>query len=115
WIVGELALWRRRAGIDEPCPQGAAEPFAVHLAGESARAAALWGRLGCPYEAALALGDADDVDSLRRSLAELHGLGADPAAALVARRLRERGERGLARGPRPSTRGNPAGLTSRQV
>jgi DNA-binding NarL/FixJ family response regulator len=37
------------------------------------------------------------------------------AAATVARKLRERGERGLARGPRPSTRANPAGLTARQL
>jgi hypothetical protein len=34
WIVGELALWRRRAGIDEPPPAAAAEPFAAHLAGD---------------------------------------------------------------------------------
>jgi DNA-binding NarL/FixJ family response regulator len=33
----------------------------------------------------------------------------------VARRLRERGVRGVPRGPRPSTRENPASLTSREV
>jgi DNA-binding CsgD family transcriptional regulator len=115
WIVGELALWRRRAGIDEPQPEGAAEPFAVHLAGDPARAAAVWRRLGCPYEAALALGDADEPEQLRRALAELEELGAAPAVAAVARRLRDRGERGVARGPRPSTRENPAGLTAREV
>jgi DNA-binding CsgD family transcriptional regulator/tetratricopeptide (TPR) repeat protein len=115
WIVGELALWRRRAGIDEPCPPEAAEPFAAHLTGDPGQAAALWRRLGCPYEAALALGDAADGDSLRRALAELRGLGAVPAATLVTRRLRERGERGVARGPRPSTRANPAGLTAREL
>jgi DNA-binding CsgD family transcriptional regulator len=114
WVVGELAFWRRRAGVDEPCPGSAAEPFQVHLEGDWARAAELWRGLGCPYEAALALGDADDREALRRALAELHELGAEPAAALVARHLRERGERGLARGPRPSTRSNPAGLTSRE-
>ena len=112
---GELALWRRRAGVDEPSPDGAAEPFAVHLSGDWEAAAALWGELGCPYEAALALGEADEPEPLRRALAELGALGAGPAAALVARRLRERGVRGVARGPRPSTRGNPAGLTAREV
>ena len=71
--------------------------------------------LGCPYEAALALGEADEPEPLRRALAELGALGAGPAAALVARRLRERGVRGVARGPRPSTRANPAGLTAREV
>jgi DNA-binding CsgD family transcriptional regulator len=115
WIVGELALWRRRAGIDEPVPEGAAEPFAVHLSGQWERAAELWRERGCPYEAALALGDADDNEALRRGLEELRELGAGPAAALVARRLRERGVRGLARGPRASTRENPAALTAREL
>jgi DNA-binding CsgD family transcriptional regulator len=115
WVAGELSLWRRRAGIEEPCPEGVAEPFALHLSGDWAGAAALWQRLGCPYEAALALGDAEDSLSLRRALDELHVLGAGPAAAEVARRLRERGEHGLARGPRASTRENPAGLTTREL
>jgi DNA-binding NarL/FixJ family response regulator len=44
----------------------------------------------------------------------LQSLGADQAAATVARRLRERGVR-VARGPRPSTRDNPAQLTEREV
>jgi DNA-binding CsgD family transcriptional regulator len=115
WIVGELAFWRRRAGIVEPCPALVAEPFAVHLAGDWQRATELWERIGCPYEAALARADADDPASLRRALDALLELGSGPASALVARRLRERGERRLPRGPRPSTRANPAGLTARQV
>jgi len=67
WVSGELALWRRRAGIDEPCPEGVAEPFAIHLSGDLERAAERWRELGCPYEAALALADADDRESLRRA------------------------------------------------
>jgi DNA-binding NarL/FixJ family response regulator len=52
---------------------------------------------------------------LRQALDELQALGARPAAAIVARRLRELGERGVPRGPRPKTRTNPAGLTAREV
>jgi DNA-binding NarL/FixJ family response regulator len=48
-------------------------------------------------------------------LAELHRLGARPAAAIVARRLRERGVRGLPRGPRPATRQHPANLSTREL
>ena len=55
---GELALWRRRAGIEEEIPSGAGEPFAAQLTGDWARAAAFWDAAGCPYEAALALADA---------------------------------------------------------
>lgn len=115
WVIGELAYWRWRAGVQEQIPSGAAEPYALQIAGEWARAAELWTEIGCPYEAALALGDSDDDDSLRRALDELHGLGAGPAAAIVARRLRERGVRGLPRGPRPATRENPANLTPREL
>jgi DNA-binding CsgD family transcriptional regulator len=113
--VGELACWRWRAGIEEEVPPGAAEPYAVEIAGDWRRAADLWAKLGCPYEAALALADADDDDALRRALQELQRLGARPAAAIVARRLRERGARGLPRGPRPGTQQNPANLTPREL
>jgi DNA-binding NarL/FixJ family response regulator len=42
-------------------------------------------------------------------------LGARPAAALAARRLRELGARSIPRGRRPATRANPAGLTAREL
>jgi DNA-binding CsgD family transcriptional regulator/tetratricopeptide (TPR) repeat protein len=115
WVMGELAFWRWSAGIREEIPDGAAEPYGIGLAGDWARAAELWTAMGCPYEAALSLARADDLDALRVGLAELQLLGARPMAALVARRLRDRGVRGLPRGPRPSTRSNPANLTSREV
>jgi DNA-binding CsgD family transcriptional regulator len=114
WLVGELAVWARRGGLEGPLPAEVAEPYALELAGDVRRAAELWGRLGCPYESALAYGGADEDHELR-SLEELDELGARKAAAVVARRLRERGVRGLPRGPRQSTRENPASLTSREV
>jgi DNA-binding CsgD family transcriptional regulator len=115
WEVGEIACWRRRAGIDEVAAATAAEPFAAELEGDAERAALRWTEIGCPYEAALALAGADDEGALRRSLGELQRLGAEPAAAIVSRRLRERGARGLPRGPRATTQANPAGLTPREV
>jgi DNA-binding CsgD family transcriptional regulator len=115
WVVGDLATWRRRAGVAEPIEDGVAAPHAAALAGDSERAAELWAGLGCPYEAALALAAADDAGAVLRGFEELQRLGARPAAAIVGRRLRERGVRGLPRGPRASTRDNPAGLTAREV
>jgi DNA-binding CsgD family transcriptional regulator/tetratricopeptide (TPR) repeat protein len=115
WVIGELACWRWRAGIGEEIPAGAAEPYALQMRGEWARAAELWAEIGCPYEAALALADADDDDALRGALAEFQRLGARPAEAIVARRLRKRGARALPRGPRPATRQNPANLTAREL
>jgi DNA-binding NarL/FixJ family response regulator len=108
-------VWRRRAGLAEQSPPVVDGPFALELAGRSQTAAERWTELGGPYEAALALAAADDEDLLRRSFDELQRLGAQPAAAIVARRLRERGARGVPRGPRPATRENPAQLTTREL
>jgi DNA-binding CsgD family transcriptional regulator len=113
WWLGELAVLRRRAGIDEPAPDGTAEPYACELHGDWAAAAALWTDLGCPYEAALALAAGGGGADLRLAHAELVRLGARPAAETLERTLRERGLR-PARGARASTRSNPAGLTPRE-
>ena len=113
--LGELAVWRRRAGIDGDIPSDAAEPYASELGGDWACAAAFWDEAGCPYEAALARADSDDEHQLRRAFDELQRLGARPAASIVAGRLRKRGARGLPRGPRRTTRANPAGLTLREL
>jgi DNA-binding CsgD family transcriptional regulator/tetratricopeptide (TPR) repeat protein len=116
WAVGELVYWRWRAGLRDKLPAGlAAEPYALSFAGDWKRAAELWRKIGCPYEAALALADSDDETDVRQAHDQLQALGARPAAAIVARRLRERGVRSVPRGPRPRTRENPAGLTAREL
>jgi DNA-binding NarL/FixJ family response regulator len=108
-------MWRWRAGLlDEP-PADAGEPYSYQIAGDWVRAASYWRENGCPYQAALALADSHDGKALRQALDELRALGARPAAAIVARRLRELGERGVPRGPRPKTRANAAGLTPREL
>jgi DNA-binding CsgD family transcriptional regulator len=115
WLGGELAVWRHRAGLDSTSSAETAEPYALELADDAASAAESWRELGCPYESALALAEVDDEEALRRSLNELLSLGARPASEIVARRLRERGARGVARGPRASTRKNPGNLTAREL
>lgn len=114
-FVAELLVWRRRAGIVDEYADDVTGARGLELTGDWAAAAASWRELGCPYEAALVLAEADDEDALRRSLDELRALGARPAEAIVARRLRERGVRDLPRGPRARTRENPAGLTAREL
>jgi hypothetical protein len=85
-MVVELACWRRRAGMIEDIPTCAAGPYALELAGRCELAAGAWADLGCPYEAALALGQADDEGALRQALDELQGMGAAPAAVIVTGR-----------------------------
>jgi DNA-binding CsgD family transcriptional regulator/tetratricopeptide (TPR) repeat protein/GTPase SAR1 family protein len=114
WSLGEAAFWVwRGGGLCEP-PEGIPAPFALHMAGDWRAAADAWEQLGCPYEQALALMDGDEA-AQRAALGLFEHLGAAPAAEMVRRRLRTAGARGLPRGPRPTTRGNPLGLTARQL
>lgn len=114
-LLGELAYWRWRCGRDQPVPEGGPEPFRLQMQGRWSEAAAAWTRLGCPYEAAQAMAQDDDPVELRRALVEFERLGARPAAAATARRLRELGVKGLPRGPRATTKANPKSLTDREV
>jgi hypothetical protein len=133
WLAGEseaiaaetdaaLALEQTTAGPAASCTCGAgaparrrlrrdavAEPFRLELAGDWAAAAERWTAMGCPYEAALALGHADDDDAPAARLAELQRLGAHRPPRRIARALRERGARDVSRGPRPRRARTPPG------
>ncbi|MGI8963190.1 MAG: ATP-binding protein [Thermomicrobiales bacterium] len=115
WFTGELAYWLCKAGNLNEAPPGAAEPFALQIQGDHATAASRWRELGCPYEAARALSESDDEGALREAFAVFDRLGARPAAASVAKRLRELGVRSIPRGARSATRANPALLTPREA
>jgi DNA-binding CsgD family transcriptional regulator len=115
WVVGELAVWRWRAGVADAEPEGAAEPYRLEMQGKWQAAAQLWSRQGCAYAAALALASSNGEEAMRQALAELQRLGARAAAGIVAQRLRELGARGLPRGPRLDTRANSVLLTRRQL
>ncbi len=116
WVAGELFVWRRRAGNpEEPAPGTVAEPYRLELEGAAEEAAELWRAIGCPYEAAIALAHAEAEDAQRRAHAELLRLGSRPAAARIARGLRERGARNVRKGPHAATLGNPGGLTAREL
>jgi DNA-binding CsgD family transcriptional regulator len=113
--LGELLVLRRRAGIgtDRPRP-GVHVAWALELEGRSQDAASTWDRLGLPYERAWAKIAGQDEALAREGLGELREMGAAGAADAAVRLLRERGLRGLARGPRAATARTPYGLTARQ-
>ena len=116
YAVGELGWWEWKLGMRcGPLPDEAADGYAFHVVGDIASAVEFWESLGAPYEAALALADADDESSLRDALNRFIALGAIPMAQRVRRNLRERGARDIPRGPRSSTASAPAGLTGREL
>jgi DNA-binding CsgD family transcriptional regulator/tetratricopeptide (TPR) repeat protein len=114
WIRGELLLWQSRVQPAVACVGDVAEPYRLMLQGDWRAAADAWADIGMPYEHALALAEGPE-EALRESLAILDGLGAGPLAAIVRRRLRERGVRSVPRGPNEATRANPAGLTTKEL
>jgi DNA-binding CsgD family transcriptional regulator len=113
--AGELSVWRMRVGLPVEPPDNVPERFRLQLAGEPEAAAQLLKAEGADYDAALALLSSSDGSLLRAAHEQLRALGAQPGAAIVARRLRELGERSLPRGPRGATRENPGGLTNREL
>jgi DNA-binding CsgD family transcriptional regulator/tetratricopeptide (TPR) repeat protein len=114
-LYGELSFLAWRAGRIDRLPDGAGEAYVLHTTGRFREAAVAWRSLGCPYDEALALADSDDQHDLRDALAILHDLGASVMAKRVAERLVSLGARSVPRGPRPSTRANPAGLSAREM
>ena len=66
---------------------------------------------GDPYDEALALTDRGDVDSLQRAVAILEQLGDGCLIHILRQKLLALG----VRGPRPTTRANFAGLTTREA
>lgn len=116
WFAGELGRWLAASAGDPPFapPEWAAEPYRLAAAGDWRAAAAAWERLRCPYEAARELAGGDEA-ARREALRRFETLGARPAADELRARLRAAGVTHIPRGPRPTTRHNPFGLTARQL
>ena len=114
WLQGEFASWIWRAGGAIEVSEKIAAPYALQMSGNWRAAAEAWKQLGCPYEEATALADGNET-AQRAALATFERLGAVPAAERLRHALRSTGVHGIPRGPRPSTKQNPAGLTTRQM
>jgi len=111
WTVGELAIWRWRGGASIPSPDRIAEPYRLQISGNWRAAAVGFASAERPYESAIALADGDDPVEIQNALAILERLGDGSLGERLRRKLRGLG----VRGPRSSTRANPAGLTTREV
>jgi DNA-binding CsgD family transcriptional regulator/tetratricopeptide (TPR) repeat protein len=111
----DLLRWLRRLGRPAAAFPGCPPEYAAGLSGDWRAAAAGFAAQGARYEQALELADSGETAPMLEALRMLDELGARPAAALLRKRLRNRGVSQVPRGPSPTTRANPAGLTERQV
>jgi DNA-binding CsgD family transcriptional regulator len=113
-FAAEMGYWVRAVGVPVQMAEST-HPYALLAAGRWREAADLWRRGGFPFETALALLQSPDPDDVLAALAGVDALGAEPLARRLRQRLKELGVTRIPRGPVPSTRDNPAGLTGRQV
>jgi DNA-binding CsgD family transcriptional regulator/tetratricopeptide (TPR) repeat protein len=114
WAIGEIAYWVWKAGQLKEIPGCIAEPYLKHIKGEWKTAAHLWEKLHCPYEQALALSEGDS-SAMKKAVEIFDKLGALATSRLLKQKMRESGIKKIPKGPRQSTRENPAGLTRRQT
>jgi DNA-binding CsgD family transcriptional regulator len=116
-FAAELLLWSRRGGAGDVTVPAfcAAHPCGLEAAGDWPQAAHAWTLRHCPYEAACARAESDDLAAQRDALDVFESLGARPMIERTRHRLRRAGVRGLSRGPRESTQQHPAGLTTREA
>ena len=109
-----LAGWAAVAGIDVEPDWHDAGPYAAMHRKDWSAAADAFGAIGWGYDRALVLSLLDDEAALTEALQTARGLGAEPLARRITMRMRDLGMR-VPRGPRRTTRANPAGLTARQL
>jgi DNA-binding CsgD family transcriptional regulator len=113
WAQEELAFWMRQLGRSSLLARPPRTPYAKMNGQSWHEAAEAWAALPCPYEQALALLQGDEA-AQQAGLLILDRLGASAAADRARADLKGRGAR-IPRGPRPSTRANPVGLTLREM
>ena len=109
WDRGAVAVWLRRLGSARGSQADITEPRRLQIDGDCAGAAERWTELGCPYEAAMALLDATDEQSLREALTIFTGLGASAPARVTRQKMRRLGIASIPVGPHTATRAHPLG------
>ena len=109
-----LAGWAAVAGLEIDVDGRVTGPYAAMHRRDWRAAADSFGELGWEYDRALMLSLLEDEQALAESLQTARRLGAEPLARRVTTRMRDLGMR-IPRGPRRTTRANPAGLTARQL
>ena len=114
WFAGELIFGAVSAANASPRRPGARRRSCCRCRATGGVPRRPGRQLGCPYEQARALADGDTAAQIE-ALEIFTRLGAAPAAALLRQRLRGAGIRHIPRGPRPTTRSNPFGLTVREI
>ncbi len=114
WEIGQIAYWLWKGNRLLAPPPIIARPYLLQIKGNWKAAAKLWEELHCPYEQAMALSEGDEK-AMKRAVEIFDSMGASATSQLIKHKMRESGMRSIPKGPRKTTRSNPAGLTFRQL
>lgn len=110
----EFDFWLLRTRNQEVPLRELYEGYRLDTADGAVRAAALWDRLGCPYEQALALFEGCEEDK-KKALTIVNQLGAEAVYEKMKLDMRHSGIKSIPRGLRRTTLANPALLTDREL
>jgi len=114
WGAGEIERWLWLDGRIDTVNPDAPEQFRLLAEGKWRESADWWGEKGVPYSRAVAL-TMGDVEAKLEALSVFDNLGATVPAARLRSQLASEGVKGVPRGPQPSTKAHPLGLTARQT
>ena len=114
FINSEFGFWLKKARRQEIRLPALLEPYELLTEGKIDMAASAWERFGCPYEKAFALSQGKEHHKME-ALSIFHQLGANAVADRMKMEMRAEGIKTIPRGPRPSTKANPAKLTNREI
>jgi DNA-binding CsgD family transcriptional regulator/tetratricopeptide (TPR) repeat protein len=114
WGAIRAAAWASVAGVPVEIDPPPSAPYAAMVRRDWRGAADAFGAVGWSYDRALMLSLVDGEEPLVEAIGIARALGAEPLVRRVAGRMRDLGLR-VPQGPRESTRGNPLGLTARQL
>ena len=110
----EFDFWLLRTRKQEVPLRETYEGYRLDTVDGAVRAAALWERLGCPYEQALALFEGGEEDK-KKALTIVNQLGAEAVYEKMKLEMRTSGIKSIPRGLRKTTLANPAQLTDREL
>ena len=113
WQSGKVQVWAKRLGLEVPDVHSA-HPYALELAGEHARSAAEWDRLGSFFDAAMALVFSPHEADVRAAHERFLAMDATAWVSRTRKRLKDMGARVIPSGPRSAAKEHPAGLTRRE-
>lgn len=110
----EFAFWLYKARNQPLMLKEMFDGYDIENKTTAVKAAALWEKLGCPYEQAICLFEGTD-ENKKNALKIVHELGAVSITEKLKQEMRNSGIKRIPRGIRKATLANPVFLTNREI